>query len=152
MFNFSVFEQKYLFSENLVQKIKIYNEIWYLESFEYAKFNIDVHSFCFLLEIPFLGKFGQKHQNYQLKLNLFTQTNSKMQNLIVVFTFSVFDQKQPFLGKFSPKNHICQFQLKFGIQTNSNMNNSMVMFIFCVFDRKCLFLGKVFQKISKFFY
>ena len=33
---------------------------------------------------------------------------------MVVFTFSVLDEKQPFLGKFSPKSHNCQFMLKFG--------------------------------------
>ena len=30
---------------------------------------------------------------------------------MVVFTFSVLDEKQPFLGKFC---HNCQFMLKFG--------------------------------------
>ena len=33
---------------------------------------------------------------------------------MVVFTFSVLDEKQPFLGKFSPKSNNCQFMLKFG--------------------------------------
>ena len=52
---------------------------------------------CFQLEIPFLGKFGQKNQNCQFKL-FGTRTNSDMQNALVMFTFSVFDWKY-FVGQ-----------------------------------------------------
>ena len=47
------------------------------------------------MEIPFLGKFSPKCQNYQLKLKFCTQTSSNMQNSMVVLTFSVFDRKYP---------------------------------------------------------
>ena len=89
-----------------------------------------------------------------------------MQNLVVVFTFSVLDWKHPFwanlvqkvkivslswklvlfgletpfLGKFGTKNQNCQFKLKFGTKTNSNMQNSMALFTFSVLDRKHPFL------------
>ena len=35
--------------------------------------------------------FDWKTQNYQFKLKFCTQTNSNMQNPMVIFTFSVFD-------------------------------------------------------------
>ena len=48
--------------------------------------------------IPFLGKFGPKNQKCQFKLKFGTRTNSDMQNLLVMFTFSVFDGKY-FVGQ-----------------------------------------------------
>ena len=36
-----------------------------------------------------------------------------MQNLMMVFNFSVLDQKYPFLGKFGPKIQNCLFKVKF---------------------------------------
>ena len=59
--------------------------------------------FCFQLEIPFSGKFGPKTQNYWFKLKFCTQTNSNMQNSIVMFTFSVFDWKYLFGQIWSKK-------------------------------------------------
>ena len=61
-----------------------------------------------------MGKFASKNQNCQFELKFRTQTNSNTQNSMVVFTFSVLDEKQPFLGKFGPKSHNCQFMLKSG--------------------------------------
>ena len=55
------------------------------------------------MEISFLGKFGPKNQNYQFKLKFGTDTNSNMQNSMVMFTFSVFDQKYPFWGNLVQK-------------------------------------------------
>ena len=52
--------------------------------------------FSFRPETPFLGKFGPKNQNCQFKLKFGTQTSSNMQNLMVMFTLSVFDQKYSF--------------------------------------------------------
>ena len=45
---------------------------------------------------PFLSKFGPKNQNCLLKINFGIETNSKMLNLIVMFTFSVSDWKYRF--------------------------------------------------------
>ena len=69
--------------------------------------------FCFQLEMPFLGKFGPKTQNYQFKLKFCTQTNSNMQISIVMFTFSVFDLKYLFWENLVQKNQNCQSELKF---------------------------------------
>ena len=44
----------------------------------------------------FWGKFGPKTQNYQFKLKVYTQTNSNVQNSMVMLTFSVFDGKSLF--------------------------------------------------------
>ena len=66
--------------------------------FKYAEFNDGVHFFCFPREIPFLCKFGPKNQNYQFELKFGTYTNLNMQNSVVVFTFSIFDQKYLFFG------------------------------------------------------
>ena len=51
--------------------------------------------FCFWVQIPFLGKFGPKDQNYQFKLKFGTGTNSNMENSMVMFIFSLFDWKYP---------------------------------------------------------
>ena len=104
--------------------------------------------FFFRMEIPFLGKFGPKTQNYQFRLKLDTQTNSNMQNSMVMFTSFVLYQKNPFLGKSCPENQNCQFRLKIGTRTNSNIRNSMMMFTFSVFDHKhhsCANLVQIFM-------
>ena len=85
--------------------------------------NVDVHFFCFRLDIPSLGKFGPKTQNCQFKLEFGTQTNLNMQNLVEMFTFSVFKQKHFFGEKFGPKNQNLQLRLKFGTRANSKMQN-----------------------------
>ena len=55
------------------------------------------------MEIPFLGKFGPKNQNYQLMLKFGTLTNSNMQNSMVMLFFSVFDQEYAFGQIWSKK-------------------------------------------------
>ena len=130
MFTLSVFDRKYPFLANLVQKVKIISWNWnlvptliwicliqcwcsiflflignmlfgqicskklklsvqgetrYLNSFKYAELNSDVHFFRFQPEISCLGQFGPKNQNSQLKVKLDTQTNSNMQNLMMLF-------------------------------------------------------------------
>ena len=72
-------------------------------------------------------------------MNFGSQTNSNMQNAMVMFPFSVFDQKYPCLGKFCSRNQNFQFKLKFGVKANSNMQNSIVMFNFALFDGNVLF-------------
>ena len=62
--------------------------------------------FTFLVfesKYPFLGKFGPKSQNYQLKLKFGTYTNSNMQNSMVMFILSVFDWKYPFWANLVQK-------------------------------------------------
>ena len=62
--------------------------------------------FCLRSEIPFLGKFDPKYQNFQYKLKFGTWTNSNMQNALVMFTFPVFIWNYPFWAKLSRKNKI----------------------------------------------
>ena len=52
-----------------------------------------VRFFSFQPEIPFLGKFGQKYQNCQFKLKFGTETNSNVENSMVVFILFVLDWK-----------------------------------------------------------
>ena len=47
----------------------------------------------FLLEIPFLDKFGAKNQKCQCKRKFGTGSNLKMQSSMVMSTFFIFDRK-----------------------------------------------------------
>ena len=69
-----------------------------------------------------------------------------MQNLMVVFSFSVLDRKHPFWA--GPKNQNCLCLLQFITQINSNMQNSIVAFNFSVLDRKLPFWANFVQKIN----
>ena len=72
-----------------------------------------------------------------------------MQNSMVIFTFSIFEQKYPFWTNLVQKNLNFQLKLKFGIKNNSNMQNSMVMFTFSVFFyRKCPLWANLVQNIK----
>ena len=100
------------------------------------------------MEIPFLGKFGPKNQNYQFKLKFGTYTNSNMQNSLGMFLFFCFWSEIHFLGKFGPKNQNYQFKLKFATYTNLKMKNWIVMFTFSVFDWEYAFWATLIQKIK----
>ena len=58
--------------------------------------NVKMRFLCFRPETPFLGKFGPKNQNSLFKLKFRTYTNLNIQNSMVMFTFSAFDQKSLF--------------------------------------------------------
>ena len=62
--------------------------------------------FSFRPEAPFLSKFTQKIKIVESKLKFGTQSNLNMQNSMVMFTFSVFDQKYPFRAKLVQKTKI----------------------------------------------
>ena len=49
-------------------KLSVEVKIWYLHKFEYGEFNDVILFFCFRVQMAFFCKFGQKSQNYQLKL------------------------------------------------------------------------------------
>ena len=72
--------------------------------FNYAASYCGVDFLCFRVEIPFLSKFVSKNRNCQFKLKFSTRTDSNMQGLLVMFTFSVFNWKY-FVGqkKFGQK-------------------------------------------------
>ena len=62
--------------------------------------------FYFKPEIPFLGKFGPKNQNCQVKLKFGTLDKfeyAKFNNDVDIFCFQL---EIPFLDKFGPKNQI----------------------------------------------
>ena len=60
--------------------------------------------FRFRPEIPFLGKFGKKKINRNKnKIKIGIKGNSSMQNSMVMFTFSVLDQKDPFRANLVQK-------------------------------------------------
>ena len=63
MFSFYVLGWKLPFWGKLGQKsrLSVEAEILYLYQLEYAKFNHDIHFFCFRPVVPFLGKFGPKN-------------------------------------------------------------------------------------------
>ena len=71
MVSFILFQAKRIFFLlNLVQKVKIICLCWNSVPrllMRCAKFDSDVHFFCFRLEIPFLGKFCPKYQNFLIK-------------------------------------------------------------------------------------
>ena len=71
-----------------------------------------------------------------------------MQNSMVVFTFSILDEKSPFWANLVKKSQNCQFKVKCGTHTNLNMWNSMALFIFSVLDRKHPFWANLVQKIK----
>ena len=99
LFTFSVFDWKYLF------RSKFYHWIWSLvpSKFWICRIHKLFTFFQFWEDILFLGKFGPKSQNCQFKLKFGTLTNSNIQSLMVVLTFSVFLVEMLFMGKFDLK-------------------------------------------------
>ena len=150
MFTFLVFGRKYPVWDNLVQKIKIISWSWNLVPIPIGICRIQwwYSLFLFLIGNALFGQIWSKKSNYQLKLKFGSQTNSNMQNSLMLFTFFCFWVEIPFLGKFGPKNQNSHFKLKFGTYTNSNMQNSMVIFTFSAFDWESTFWANLVQKIK----
>ena len=94
------------------------------------------------------GQVWSKKSNCQFELKFGTKTNLNMHNAIVVFNFSVLDQRNPFWTNQVQKNQNCQFKLKFGTRNNWNMRNSMMIFFFSVFDHKYPSWVNLFQKFK----
>ena len=90
------------------------------------------------------GNSPMKVLKYFKIVSLSWNSNSNIQNSVVMFTFSVFS----FLAKLGPKNQNYQFKLKLGTWTNSNMQNSMVELILFVVDWKYPFWTNLVQKIK----
>ena len=89
-----LFYHKCFFWENLVENVKIVSVKWNLIPRLIRIYRIQWG--YFLLEMPFLGKFGLNCQYCQFKVKLNTKTNLNIWKSMVVFTFFVFDQKCPF--------------------------------------------------------
>ena len=90
-YGFWVFEAHFLIKNFLLKKSV------------YAQFNGGVHFLYLKVEIPFFGKFGPKKQNCQFKLKFGTETNSIMQNAMVMINFSIFDWKCSFWANLVQK-------------------------------------------------
>ena len=86
-YDFSVINQKYPFV-SLTGNLD-------LVKFKYAEFNVDVYFFHFLPEITFLAKFSPTAS--------LRWTKSNVQNPVLIFTFSVFDQKYSFWANLFQK-------------------------------------------------
>ena len=119
-------------------KLLVQADVWFLDYFEYAEFDVILHVFCFRLEITALGKFCPSNYNYQFKLKFGTETNSNIQISMMVFSFSIFYRKYTFGSDLIQKNQNCQFKLKFGTQANSHIQNLMKnsMLTFIISDQK----------------
>ena len=88
---------KYVLWGKLAHKIKIFSFDWSLVS------RIQLRRFW--LEIPFLGKSDRKTYNCLFTVKFFTKNNSNIYNLMLLFTFSVFEGEYiSFMGKLRPKN------------------------------------------------
>ena len=119
MTTFSFFHSKYPFWAKLVIKIKIVslNKNLVLSLIWICKFSGNVHFFHFPLAIPFLDKFGPKHQNCHFNLKSVTETKSNVRNSEFNgdIHFFRFQPEIPFLGMLDSKNQNCHFKWKFGI-------------------------------------
>ena len=98
MFILPVFDWKYAFWANFVQKIKIITLSWNLVPTLIRACRIQwwCSFFLFLIGNTFLGKFAPKNRNCHFKLKFGTYTNSNMKNSMVMFIFFVFGRKYPF--------------------------------------------------------
>ena len=107
------------------------------------------HDFSVLdQKYPFWQNLVQKVKINSLSWNLLDYCNLSMQNLMIMFTFPVFNQKysicqifrihwccslffvltgNTFFGQIWSKKSKFKFRLKFGIKTNLNIKNSIVM-------------------------
>ena len=105
MFVLSVFDWKYPFWVNLVQKVKIMSWSRNLVAglIRICRIQWYCSLFLFLVEIPFLDKFGPKNQNSCFKLKFCTYSNSNMQNSMVMFIYFVFDDKYLFWANLAQK-------------------------------------------------
>ena len=105
MFIFFVFDWKYPFWANLVQKVKIISWSWNLVARLIRIWRIQwwCSFFLFLIGNTLFGQIWSKKSNYQLKLKFGSQTNSNMQNSMMLFTFFVFEWKYSFWANLVQK-------------------------------------------------
>ena len=78
-----------------------------------------------------------------------TQTNSNMQNSMVMLIFFVFDLKYPFWTNLVQKIKIVSLRWNLIPRlTNWNMQNSMTVFTLFAFDQKCPFWTDLVQNVK----
>ena len=127
-------------------KLSVYADVGHLDWFKYVEFNGDIHLFRFWPEIPFLGKFGPKIKNCQLRLKFCTETNSNMQNAMALLTFSFFYDIYPFEAKVGQKIKI--FSLNWNVLPRINWVCKIHMFDFSPLDQKYPFWANLFWKMK----
>ena len=93
--HFFVFDRKYPFLANLVQKVKIisWSSNLVARLIQICRIQWCCSLFQFLNGNTFFGQICSKNQNCHFKLKFGTYTNSNMQNLMVIFIFFVLDRK-----------------------------------------------------------
>ena len=103
MFIFSLFDQKYPFSTNLIQKFKIISWSWNLVPTLIPTCRIQWWDslLLFLIGNTLFEQIRSKKSKLSVELKFGTYTNSNMQNSMVIFTF--FDRKYPFWANFVQK-------------------------------------------------
>ena len=101
-----------LFGVNLLQTIKTVCLRWNLVPTltPLSEFGGNVHLSCFEREILFVGKFCPKIQNCLFKIKLGAEANSNMLNSVVMFRFSLLDQKYPFWTNLIQKGKIVRLR------------------------------------------
>ena len=82
MLTFSALDEKYCYSANFVQKVKVFisSRNFLFRLIWISRIQKTFSLFCFRAEIPSLGKFGRKSQNCYFKPKFHIQTNLNMQN------------------------------------------------------------------------
>ena len=90
---------------------KTWAEISYPKEFEYAKFDGDVHFFCFRLKMPILGGFlkNLKNQNCLFKFKFGNWTNSNCYEFDGAVHFFCCRPKHPFCANLVQKIEIVTF-------------------------------------------
>ena len=152
LFSFLIFEWKYPFWANLVQKIKILTLSWNLVPTLIRTCRIQwwCSFFLFLIWNTLFGQIWPKKSKLSVEAEISYLDWFEYAEFNDTIHFFCFGVEIPFWGKFGPNNQNCNFKLKFGTYTNSNMQNSMVMFIFFVFWLEIPFLGKFCPKSQNY--
>ena len=142
----SVFDRKYLFGVNLVQKLKIISLSWNFVPRLIQIYRIPWWCSRFLFSTG-ETKIVNLSWNLVPRLIWICRIMWKISDVY----FFCFRPEKPFLGKSGQKNQNCQFKLKFGSKTNLNMWNSLIMFTFSVFVHKYISWANLVQKFKKKF-
>ena len=95
---FLLYTRNIFFPEILSKNLKLIvsGEICYFQNFEYAGFDDAVNFSCFRPGIPFSGRFCLKIKTVCICWTCVTERNCNLLNLLVLFIFSVLNQKHWF--------------------------------------------------------
>ena len=116
MLTLFIFDWKYPFCENFVQKLKILSLSWNLTPrvIRICRIQWCCSLFLFRPAILLLEKFGPKHENCWFKLKFGTQNNPNMRNSMLLFTLSVFNREHPFCANLVQKVKIVSLSWNWG--------------------------------------